>query len=148
MRGSAAVRPTGGVLGAAEPTAPTACPAGPSAAWGRADRVVARLLRVPAMLRDSVPSGTDPAGRVVRFALLFAAMRCLARYVLVPFGLPFLGPASGAAWSLSLAFDLLALGGVLLNLRRMWARRHPLRWRYAALAGAALAAGALLLPGA
>lgn len=114
--------------------------------WGRADSVVSRLLFVPPGGAVGSAGAGNAGDQVVRVALLWAAVRCLVRYVAVPFGLVFLGPAAGLARGLSLACDIAAVCGIALNLRRLWTARHPARWRYLALAVGALVLGSLLLP--
>ena len=86
--------------------------------------------------------GSKPPDRLIGFALVATAVRCVLRYVVLPFGLPLLGLAPGLAQGIVLACDAAAVGFAVTGVWRLWAVRHPLRWRYALLAG-----GALLLVG-
>ena len=61
-------------------------------------------------------------------------MRCTLRYVVLPFALPVLGVATGAALGILLALDLIAAVAVAVTLRRLWRVRHPRRWHNLVLA--------------
>jgi hypothetical protein len=91
-------------------------------------------------------SGARPPARLLGLALLAAAVRCVLRYVVLPFGLPMVGLAPGVALGVGLACDALAVVATVTAVRRLWAARHPARWRYLLLVGGLLlAVGALRL---
>lgn len=63
--------------------------------------------------------------------IVFVAIRCTLQYVVLPFMLPFVGLSGAVSLYLSIAIDLLALGMIAYNLRRLW--NTSWRWRYLAL---------------
>jgi hypothetical protein len=63
--------------------------------------------------------------------LLIVCVRCTIQYILLPFVLPFLGLSGSVATGVSMAIDLLALGMILYNVRRLW--NTSWRYRYLAL---------------
>jgi hypothetical protein len=75
-------------------------------------------------------------------ALLLSAMRCVIRYVGLPFVLPLAGAATSAAFGVGtgialgilLTFDIVAGITVIATLRRLWRLQHPHRWLYLPLA--------------
>jgi hypothetical protein len=99
------------------------------------DRTVARLLCV-----QPEPRKADAATGDVPFEtpLLVAGLRCSLRYLVLPLALPLLGVATGAAvgivtwgaFGLLFALDVVAVGGVVASLRRLWRFQHPRRWQY------------------
>lgn len=106
------------------------------------DRAVARLLRVqrqPPLPRDTAPASQS---RVFETPLLLAGVRCILRYVVLPFMLPLLGVATGAtlgvvtgtALALLLILDVAAVVAIVATLRRLWRLQHPRRWQYLPLA--------------
>ena len=111
-----------------------------------ADRFVERVLLVKPRA-DAVEWERTQRGRARRdvpdpllgFALLLTAVRCVLRYVVLPVGLPLLGLAPGVAGGISLVCDVAAVAIAVTSLRRLWAARHPFRWRYLAGVCAALA---------
>ena len=116
----------------------------PSSSRGVAkiDRAVARLLRVqpqPFVPRDTVPSTES---RPFETPLFLAGVRCVLRYIVLPFLLPLAGVATGASLgvvtgavlALLLIVDVIAVGAIVATLRRLWRVQHPRRWRYLPLA--------------
>lgn len=114
----------------------------PSRVAERIDRAFARLLRVqpqPFVPRDTVPSTES---RPFETPLLVAGARCILRYLVLPFLLPFLGVATGAtlgivtgaALALLLILDVIAIVAIVATLRRLWRVQHPRRWQYLPLA--------------
>ena len=104
-----------------------------------ADRLVERVLFVKPR-GDAAPSGPtdrerarrDKPDPVLGVALLLTGVRCVLRYVVLPVGLPLLGLAPGVAGGISLVCDVAAVALAVTSLRRLWAARHPFRWRYLA----------------
>ena len=98
----------------------------------RVDRIVARLLRAQAAPPDKVsPTGE---GWPLQTPVLVSAVRCILRYVFLPFALPLIGIASGAALSILLVLDVVAAIAIVTTLRRLWQTKNPSRWQYLALA--------------
>ena len=96
-----------------------------------------------AALADRKSTGGKAPNRLLGFALITTAVRCVLRYVVLPLGLPLLGLAPGVAQGVVLVCDAVAVALAVSGVWRVWAARHPLRWRYALMAG-----GALILVGA
>ena len=74
----------------------------------------------------------DRPDPLLGFALLLTGVRCVLRYVVLPVGLPLLGLAPGVAGGISVVCDVAAVAIAVTSLRRLWASRHPFRWRYLA----------------
>lgn len=116
-----------------------------------ADRLIDRVLFVKPH-GDAAESGRAVRGRARRdkpdpllgVALLLTGVRCVLRYVVLPVGLPLLGLAPGVAGGISLACDAAAVAIAVSSVRRLWAVRHPFRWRYLAGVCAGLAVIAYL----
>jgi hypothetical protein len=79
------------------------------------------------------PSDADVkrTDRLMGGSLLFVAIRCTLQYVLLPFVLPFMGLNSTISVGLSVIIDLIALGMIAYNIKRLW--NTSWRWRYLAL---------------
>lgn len=115
-------------------------------------RPAARGVRVrPPPLVPGPPVATT--GRPFETALIIAGLRCTLRYVVVPFGLPLLGAATGTlghvtdvALYLLLTLDVVAAVAIVTTLRRLWRLQHPHRWAYLPVALAlAMLVGIFLL---
>jgi hypothetical protein len=87
---------------------------------------------------DTSTHGVDPAERLFTATLLFAGLRCLVQYILLPFVLPLLGIVSGQRFGIMVALDLVALVAISFSVRRFWQVRHPRRWEYLLLACVAI----------
>ena len=106
------------------------------------DRAVGRGLRVQS--RPTVPpaAGATTSSRPFETPVLIAGVRCVLRYVVLPFVLPLLGVGTGAtlgvvtgaALALLLALDLIAVVALAVTVRRLWQLQHPRRWQYLPLA--------------
>lgn len=114
----------------------------------RLDRGVAGLLRVQPqrlILPEAVATTGSEAFETPR---LFSALRCIARYIVLPFVLPLAGVATsatfgivtGTALGVLLILDAIAVIAIVATLRRLWRFQHPRRCHYlpVALALAAL----------
>jgi ABC-type iron transport system FetAB permease component len=98
------------------------------------DRAVARLLHVqpqPLVLWEAVATTSSWPFET---ALLVSAVRCILRYIVLPFVLPLWGIATGAALGILLTVDVIATIAIVATLRRLWRLQHPRRWQYLALA--------------
>lgn len=108
----------------------------------RADDLMMRLLFVrvggdAAIARDeaAVKRGAENA---LTLSLLFSGIRCLLQYALLPFLLPIIGIAADATTPILLLINLLAMVSIFFSLRRFWKIGYAHRWRYLAVAAAAL----------
>lgn len=63
--------------------------------------------------------------------IVFVAIRCTLQYVLLPFVLPFIGLNDSVSVAISAVIDVIALGMIAYNIRRLW--NTSWRWRYVAL---------------
>ena len=72
--------------------------------------------------------------RPLETPLLLVGLRCTARYLVLPFVLPLLGVTGGivpgAALSILLILDVIAVVSIVTTLRWLWRHRHPRRWQY------------------
>jgi hypothetical protein len=96
----------------------------------RMDRAVARLLLVqpqPLVPREAVATTSSWPFET---PLLVSAVRCTVRYMVLPFVLPLLGVATGAALAILLTVDVIAAIAIVATLCRLWRLQHPRRWQY------------------
>jgi hypothetical protein len=77
------------------------------------------------------PADVKRTDRLMGGSLLFVAIRCTLQYVLLPFVLPFMGLNNTISVGLSVVIDLIALGMIAFNIKRLW--NTSWRWRYLAL---------------
>ena len=77
------------------------------------------------------PAQVKGSDRSLAGYIVFVAIRCTLQYVVLPFMLPFVGLSGSVSLALSIAVDLLALGMIAYNIRRLW--NTSWRWRYLAL---------------
>lgn len=93
------------------------------------------------------PAPTDPeaarADRVLGSSMLFVAVRCTLQYVVLPFILPLFGITDTFSAGLSIVIELIALGMMLYNIRRLWSTNW--RWRYLGLSAVMMTLIAILL---
>jgi hypothetical protein len=61
-------------------------------------------------------------------SMAFVAVRCTIQYIILPFILPFFGLSNSLSVTLSAILELIALGAILYNVRRLW--NTDWRWRY------------------
>ena len=94
-----------------------------------------------ATLRESTRRDAqgEPALWPFETPLLVSGVRCTLRYVVLPFALPLLGIAAGAALPVLLVLDVIAAITIITTARHSWRVRHPSRWQYLLLAVALLA---------
>jgi hypothetical protein len=100
-----------------------------------ADRLMSRLLFVPP-LEPSVDEAatTRRAERAFTLSLMFSGVRCLLQYAVLPFVLPVLGIAAGAASYINLVITVLAVVSIIASLRRFWRVGYRYRWQYLGVA--------------
>jgi hypothetical protein len=90
------------------------------------------------MAELNAPSERDGgrADRVLGGSMVWVALRCTLQYVVLPFILPWFGVTGMFSAALSLAIEVLALGMIAYNVRRLWSTSW--RWRYLALSAGML----------
>jgi hypothetical protein len=93
--------------------------------FGRADRAVAALLRVP--LGRPTATGAQ-AQSLFRTSIAVSAIRCLISYLAVPIALPFLGTLSNVGPVVEIILSVVALFFDVKALRRFWLAWHAWRW--------------------
>ncbi|MEO6318075.1 MAG: hypothetical protein ABIP36_04755 [Acidimicrobiales bacterium] len=107
----------------------------PSAAttptWSRGDLRMRRLLRLP----DDAPKASETSARqLVEKSLLVSMARCLLTYVILPFGAPIFGFATGVTPLIGVIVGAVAIVANVASVRRFWRADHKYRWHYTALA--------------
>ena len=106
----------------------------------RADRTMKRLLRV-----GDATSTPGAAQRALQTSLLISTIRCTVMYVLLPFVAPALGWFGGVSTAISVVIGIVAMGAIILSMRRFWRCNHPKRWAYTWFGGAFFVGLAVLL---
>lgn len=96
------------------------------------DRLMGRLLFVNVQPQSA--DSAETAKNAFGLSLAFSAIRCILQYVLLPFVLPVLGIATGAAAPIYLLISVLAVVAIVSSLRRFWKIRYRYRWQYLAIA--------------
>jgi hypothetical protein len=92
-----------------------------------ADRFMRRLLRLPV---DGPTASAAEARKAFQTSLLVATVRCLLMYIVFPFVLPLIGVAKGVGPWIGLPISLLAIGCIVMSIRRFWRADHAKRWHY------------------
>jgi hypothetical protein len=69
--------------------------------------------------------------RIMGGSMVFVATRCTLQYVILPFVLPLVGLSGAVSAVLSIAIDMVALGMIGHNVKRLWPTTW--RWRYLGL---------------
>jgi uncharacterized membrane protein YidH (DUF202 family) len=95
-------------------------------------------MTTPQVARVGDAPTTNPGSRPLRTPLLLVGLRCIARYVVLPFVLPVLavafgatpGIVSGIALGVLVILDVGAVVSIIATLRWLWRHRHPRRWLY------------------
>lgn len=106
----------------------------------RLDQLMYRLLLVqPTQLNTEAEKSAAKSGEsAFNLSLAFAAVRCVIKYILLPFVLPILGVATNAAAPITLAINVVAIGSIIYSIRRFWQIGYVHRWRYLGFATVAL----------
>jgi len=108
----------------------------------RADSVMTRLLLIQPGGRlaasENAASMKRGAENALTLSLMFSGARCLLQYALLPFLLPIVGIAADATIPILLLINVLAMISIYFSLRRFWTIGYKHRWRYLAVAAAAL----------
>jgi hypothetical protein len=83
---------------------------------------------------DTDGAAATTARRPLASPLLLVGLRCIARYLLLPFVLPLLGATGGivpgVAFGILMVLDVIAVVSILATLRWLWRHQHPRRWQY------------------
>lgn len=75
--------------------------------------------------------------RFLAGSIAFVALRCTIQYIVLPFVLPLAGLSGGLSLGIGAVIDVIALGTIAYNVRRLW--NTSWRWRYLAMAAAMVA---------
>ena len=97
---------------------------------GAGDRLMRRMLGIPASPQQSGSSSTAGAHRAFRISVVVSAVRCLITYVLVPVLVPILSLSGWVAAPIGLALCVFAVVNGIISVRRFWRVDHPQRWMY------------------
>jgi hypothetical protein len=92
-----------------------------------ADCFMRRLLRLPV---DAPTATAAQARKAFQTSLAVATVRCLLMYIVFPFVLPLIGVAKGVGPWIGLPISLLAIGCIVMSIRRFWRADHSKRWHY------------------
>jgi hypothetical protein len=94
-------------------------------------------------LRNPTPVEVKTSDRLMGGSLVFVAIRCTLQYVVLPFVLPLIGVGGGVSAVIAAVIDVVALGMIAYNIRRLW--NTSWRWRYLVLSIVMIAIIALFL---
>lgn len=102
---------------------------------------------------DPEPGVATDRRRPLETPLLLVGVRCIVRYIVLPFALPLMAAATsatravvtGAALGILVVLDTVAVISIAATLRRLWRHQHPRRWQYLPVALALTGLIALLL---
>jgi hypothetical protein len=76
---------------------------------------------------------------------MISALRCTVQYVVLPFGLPWIGVARTLPIWATVILSLVALTALVRNVRYLWRLRHARRWSYLFISGAVVASLVLFM---
>ncbi len=96
-----------------------------------------RLLRLPS---DAPPASEVSARKLVEKSLLISMLRCVLTYLILPFGAPIFGFATGVGPVIGLVVGVVAIAANVASVRRFWRADHRYRWHYTVLASVIVAA--------
>jgi hypothetical protein len=68
--------------------------------------------------------------RAFGLSIALAGIRCVVKYMLLPFGLPLLGISTDLAAPISLAIGGIALVSIIWSVRRLWQLQYTWKWLY------------------
>jgi hypothetical protein len=72
----------------------------------------------------------EAAERAFGMSIALAGVRCVLKYLLLPFGLPLLGLSIEAAAPISLLIALTALVSIIWSVRGLWQLNYRWKWLY------------------
>ncbi|MFN8421726.1 MAG: hypothetical protein U0528_21140 [Anaerolineae bacterium] len=106
---------------------------------GRLDAIVARILFIkPQAAAVNANPSVKTAERAFGYSLLLSAVRCIIKYVLLPFVLPLIGIAGGLATGITLLINVIAILSLVASVRTLWRINYSRKWSYLAVAVAAM----------
>jgi hypothetical protein len=92
------------------------------------DPLIARMLFVTPQPGEQATPDIRTAERAFSVALVFSGIRCILQYLVLPIALPLIGLTRDFSLGVVAPLNLIALGLLMYNLRRLWQTRHPSRW--------------------
>ncbi|MBX3063653.1 MAG: hypothetical protein KF726_11790 [Anaerolineae bacterium] len=105
----------------------------------RLDAIVARILFIkPQAAAVNANQSVKTAERAFGYSLLLSAVRCIIKYVLLPFVLPLIGIAGGLATGITLLINVIAILSLVASVRTLWRINYSRKWSYLAVAVAAM----------
>jgi hypothetical protein len=72
----------------------------------------------------------EAAERTFGLSIALAGLRCVLRYLFLPFGLPALGISLELAAPISLVVGVLAFFSIVWSVRRLWHMDYSWKWLY------------------
>jgi hypothetical protein len=72
----------------------------------------------------------EAAERAFGLSIALAGVRCVLKYLLLPFGLPLLGLSAEVAAPISLLIALTALVSIVWSVRGLWQLNYRWKWLY------------------
>jgi hypothetical protein len=103
----------------------------------RADRVMRRLLRLPADAPKQSIFGTES---VFGKSIAVSAVRCLITYVFLPLLAPIVNLTGALGPLLGLLLGAVSMTAIVISMRRFFAADHKYRWAYAGVGTAIMVA--------
>jgi hypothetical protein len=89
-------------------------------------------------MTTTTQSTPDRAERTLGAGLIFAGVRCILQYAILPFALPLIGLSGAVAVPISLALNAVAAVSILYSIRRLWQIHYRLKWAYTVVGVTAL----------
>ncbi|MBN8590443.1 MAG: hypothetical protein J0M33_01750 [Anaerolineae bacterium] len=89
-------------------------------------------------MTTTTQSAPDRAERTLGIGLVFAGIRCVLQYAVLPFMLPLIGLSSAVAVPISLALNAIAVVSILYSIRRLWQIHYRHRVAYTVVGVTAL----------
>lgn len=83
-------------------------------------------------------AATRSAENAFGMALVFSGIRCVLKYVFLPFILPVIGIAGDFSSVISLAINTMAIAAILYSVRTFWKVDYKYKWHYMPVAGVGL----------
>lgn len=81
----------------------------------------------------SLPPQRAEAERTLGLSIAMAGVRCVIKYMILPFGLPILGISADLAAPISLLLGVVALASIIWSVRRLWQMNYAWKWPYLGL---------------
>ena len=103
----------------------------------RADRVMRRVLRLPADAPKQSIFGTES---VFGKSIAVSAVRCLITYVFLPLLAPIVNLTGALGPLLGLLLGAVSMTAIVISMRRFFAADHKYRWAYAGVGTAIMVA--------